>query len=418
MMRKETLIVLAVAFLLLPSSVHAGLLSSLTNFCNTSITGSESAAVSSGGISGVVTISLVIVLFMLMALGIFYALGYGFGIDSVKNFTKTEMMESVFTLVIIILVGAGLAFASGAMSFVANLGLSGIQAAASSFSGYVPAPQVSGSTCSSSSYVYETSCSVPGTAGSTCYTQQEARSQLCPQSSVIAISGAGGAYRTMCTNLVGNGVATGINNIIPSMVTLFVLNIFKETTVYAMPYGMGFTFQPFAGLDPVINIVQSQLNIYFVVIMIYVGISFLLIFIYNVFPIFLYGGVLLRSFPWTRAAGGSLIAFFIAFYIIFPAILYPFTLYISTLNANIGAISSISAKNIATQSSYTAIEGLVFGAAMVSEIQGFAESVGYIGVQIIGVLIAFLISYDLVEVLGDVLGAPSLHSRNLLSKMI
>ena len=61
---------------------------------------------------------------------------------------------------------------------------------------------------------------------------------------------------------------------------------------------------------------------------------------------------------------------------------------------------------------------LVFLGGAYGEVQGFGSSASAFAVQLIGVVISLLISLDPVEVLGDLLGAPSMHAKRLLSKVI
>jgi hypothetical protein len=53
-----------------------------------------------------------------------------------------------------------------------------------------------------------------------------------------------------------------------------------------------------------------------------------------------------------------------------------------------------------------------------SQLQWFSNQISYSVLQVFGVVVAILISFDLVEKLGDVLGAPSVHARSLLSKVL
>lgn len=376
-MMPEKKIIVLIVLLLLANSAGASALPGLGAICTSSISSTNpNGSLTSSNITSLVTVSMFIVLAVLITLGILYAIGAGFGIESLSSFTKTEVIESVFNIILIGLIAAGLANVGGLISFVTNLGLSGFEAASAT---PVTLPQISSS--------YD-------------------------------------LYSSLCTIFIGKGVDVAINNVIFMSTQLFILNVLKETKVSLMPNNVGIIFEPFLGLDPVISVLNNQMNIFLGIITLYVGLAFLIIFIYNVFPIFLYAGVLLRSLPWTRPAGGSLLAFFIAFYIIFPALIYPFeinsiggftsSLLVSSTNPLVSLFSSISS----LISFFVASATGLFGTAMVIEMGGFAASIANIGLQFIGVVIGLLISYDLVEALGDLLGAPSLHSRTLLSKVI
>lgn len=144
-------------------------------------------------------------------------------------------------------------------------------------------------------------------------------------------------------------------------------------------------------------------------------ITFLLYLLYSIFPVFLYVGILLRSFPWTRAAGGTFIAMFIAFYIVFPG-LYPFSLYMQsiyiTLSVPSSGLTGFSLSSLGTLLPYLS------GTAMLTEIGQFAQTVAFVGLQLMGVLIGLVVSLDLVEAIAKLLGAPSMHTRSLLGKIL
>ena len=58
------------------------------------------------------------------------------------------------------------------------------------------------------------------------------------------------------------------------------------------------------------------------------------------------------------------------------------------------------------------------GTAMLTEISGFAQTVAATGLQLMGILIGLVVSLDLVEAIGKLLGAPSAHTRSLLGKLL
>ncbi len=61
-----------------------------------------------------------------------------------------------------------------------------------------------------------------------------------------------------------------------------------------------------------------------------------------------------------------------------------------------------------------AVLPLISGTSMLSEISGFAQTIASTGLQLMGVLIGLMISLDIVEAIGKLLGAPSTHTRSLL----
>ena len=58
------------------------------------------------------------------------------------------------------------------------------------------------------------------------------------------------------------------------------------------------------------------------------------------------------------------------------------------------------------------------GLGMMLQIAGFAQNIAFSLLQIMAVVISFIMAFDMLETLGDLLGAPSLQSHRLLSKVI
>jgi len=318
--------------------------------------------------------SVAIVLAVFTVLGVVYAIAISFGIQSLKEFVKTELLEGMFNIAIIMMIAPGLAFAGGAMSFLSNLGGLTVQ-------------------------------NMAGGGGA-----------------ATSVTSAHDVYLSICKSYIGTGVVTTLPYIVSISVTMVILNTLHNLVIELKPGSFGFSFSPFGGLDPVIALVGMEFSFFMLMIGFFVAIPMLLYIIYFLFPIFLYTGVFLRSLPWTRSVGGSLIALFISFYIVFPSLLYPFAQY------NAGQFVSLSLGNsiwdAVAFSATTLLQAVpfsnVFGNSMVNQINVFADAVSILAVQILGVLIAVIISLDLVEVIGDLLGAPSIrsHSKRLLSKVI
>lgn len=322
--------------------------------------------------SQLISISLIIVLFVLSALGIIYAMGYGFGIESLKTFVKSEVLESVFNLVLIALTASGIAFAGGGIAFFSNIGGIGLQ----------PSPP--------------------------------------------AVSSAIDVDMAICNNYVVNGVSNLLPDILTTTGTVVALTSMQSFKITLEPDWFGFEVSLFKGLGPVITVVNIELSFLMGVVAILFAVPLLLYFIYYLFPVFFYCGILLRSFPWTRPAGGSFIALFIAFYIVFPALIYPFSTSIASTFTGFGlpllssfgfSFSAIAAGNPFTSVFFSSI-GLN---PLLLEIQGFGSIVSGIAIDLIGLVISLIVSLDFIEVLGDLLGAPALgagHTKRLLSKVI
>lgn len=362
------LVYLLVLFMLL-TSVNAQI---FANFCPNLFAGADldKALANTSNYSSLISISVLLVLMVLTILGIVYAIGVGFGIDQLKRFSRTELAESIFNLAVIAVIASGLGFASGAISFLSSLTAIGAN-----------------------------SLAVQG--GTTPIT-----------SNTLSL------YTGICNNYINNGVETMLPYVITTAGTLTILGSLQKFELELEPNYFGFAFSPFAGLSPVVSIIGTQLDFFMLIVGVSISMPIFLYMIYFLFPIFLYVGILLRSFPWTRPAGGSMLALFIAFYIVFPALLYPFSLY-ATSQFQPLSLASIASSGFSLQALLTAIPiANVFGNPMVGEISSFANAASQLAVQLLGVVIALMISLDLVEALGDLLGAPSLHTKKLLSKVI
>jgi hypothetical protein len=327
--------------------------------------------------SSIVSISLLVVLMMLTILGITYAFGIAFNVDSLKAFTRSEFAESIFSLALIIVLGLSLAFSGAIISFISNIGLASMQ------------------TLPSGSQLPTTS-----------------------------ITSTGEVYLKLCNSYLNEGVNTLESNWPATFISLELEEFIRS---FSFKTGdLGVTFTPFAGIYPLKGLINGQIEAFYAMTGLLIALTFFLYIVYTIFPLFLYLGLLLRSLPWTRAAGGSFIAIFIAFYIVFPSILYPFSLYMYSANAytpltfgsqtswtsslfSLNAISSIITSLLSTSFS---------GSALLAEIDGFAQQGAAVALQMLGVLIALVISFDLVESFGDLLGSPSLQSRKLLGKLI
>ncbi len=338
----------------------------LNPICGTMFGQLSPSAPTNDSISVLVTISFAITLAVLSVLGLVYAIGYGLGIDSLKTFVRTEYLESFFNLAMIIFIAGGLGFAGSAISFLSNV--AGI-----------------GQTTVQVNSVYD-------------------------------------AYYAICTNYINTGANTVLGYATEISTEITIIDIFKGTYISAAPGDFGFSGLFFSGLQPIDNIYGLELGFYMAMAGMFVGIPVLLWIVYNLFPWFLYAGVMLRAFPWTRAAGGSFIALFIAFYIVFPAIILPFSQYGVPGNGGItwasqSQISGISGLVGFAPTLITSTLGSVFGGAYL-QVEGFGAAASAFAVQILGIVIALLVSLDVVELLGDILGAPSMHAKNLLSKVI
>src|SRR5271157_1986426 len=377
------IIALATLFLLVASAgADTNTLGLPSTFCSSLFSQSSANPMSltyAGTYASVLGVSLLVVLVVLTVLGVVYAFGMAFKVESLKAFTRSEFLESFFNILLIVVISSGIALSGAAISFISNLGLAGIQSLSS-----------------------------------------QAGSAAISPAQVVQVSDTQSVYTAICNNYVTNGINTWMHDITYTGLVSIVLNSVMNFKLALTPLGEGVTFSPMAGAYPVYYFINMQIELFVAMIGIMLMVTFLLYIVYSIFPVFLYVGILLRSFPWTRAAGGTFIALFIAFYIIFPAVLFPFSLYMQNL---------YTALNL-SPSSYTAfsvgglLEVLPFlstftsGSPMLNEMSGFAQTAGLVGLQLMGVLIGFVVSLDLVEAIAKLLGAPSMHTRSLLGKIL
>lgn len=339
------------------------------------------------GYGSIVGIAGLIILVVLMISGVAYALGFSFHSDTLLNFSRTEILEAAGNLVILAVVGGAMAFAAAPMIFFANL--AGLQAG--------------------------TSSAIPSNVHS--------------------------LYVNLCENTQNNIVLSGLSNWFGVFLNLYVSNFLAVGappeggfTLHLMPNGYGIAFSPFQGISVVTALLWDEQMTYFGAMFMGMFIIVFLFMIYFLFPIFFYVGIALRCFPWTRAAGGSFIALFIAFYIIFPSLMYPFVVsnvVNSVVNPNAGQgfcnSSQFSGQFgslcdtgglLSSLSKYTDLFNLQFGSLFYAQIYGFVNGIEQVGISLVGLIISMLISYELVEKLGNMLGSPSLQGSRLLGRIL
>lgn len=283
---------------------------------------------------------------------------------------------------------------------------------------------------------------------------------------VAAFSGAGigGVQAQTSTNLHFNGPgrAVFVNDcatlgvasielvppIIASGVISYALNIATSLTFKITPGGFGFSVSPFSGLGLItssLNELQGVLSTFIIAI---TAVVFMLGLVYSLFPIFLYLGIVMRAFPWTRAAGGIFIAIFIGFYVVFPLMLLATTSGFATANyqETVSYYNSSSASGIASfmnASSPSNVGTITLNASGTSSTGGLMSYIGnllgsqigypnsygvingfiadFIGppvISIVEIALAFIVALDFADILSDILGAPSLTTEGLLSKVL
>ena len=340
-------------------------------------------------------IGVLIILMVLTLEGILYAIGRAFGINKLVDYVRREYVEVLanIIIVVVVLVGGFYIF-NNATVFFGNLAAVGAGS-----NNILPSPP-------------------SGNAGSNAWP-------------VVFVD--------VCNNYETSIIENNLYNYISVVLYLFFVESTVGTTINVDPNAFGFTIKPFTGVQTLLTTLWSEEAISFAVISMGALIIMLLFVIYFLFPIFFYVGIVLRCFPWTRAAGGSMLALFISFYIVLPALLYAFSqvsVNNSTLCGSSGTFASTQklcnsgqALNALGSSIISDIKGYLnavfsvigatsFGTTMFENVIDFTNTLSYSVLQMMGLIISFIISYDLLEFLGDILGAPSLQSNRILSKVI
>ncbi|MGA2800733.1 MAG: hypothetical protein ABSE71_05420 [Candidatus Micrarchaeaceae archaeon] len=400
------IVLLAVAALLiLAQPVHAQATTTsniiaqsslVQGFCGGSPVGTGTTTAGSGGIipttnilsnqtngeQSVLNISILIMMVMLIVVALIYMVSYIFNLELLRNLVKSEIGE-IFITGIIVAVFLG----SFSVLSAATTPQTGFAIAGSSFG----------------RGVYVTDCSYLSTAS--------------------------------------------ISLIVPFFainVVRFFVGAVSSISLDLTPTYFGFSDSPLQGLklfDTILGYIDTIAGAFILLIL---GTLSLLSIIYAIFPIFLYAGIVLRTLPWTRAAGGAFLGLFAGFYIVFPLLLSVMLGgYISTITGVTSAASATSATpntittfantiigTTPTSGSITTVGTFLYNtASSVFSGIGITFTNGIVGGFIAGVIepalftilsiiVAFLISFDFAEAMGDILGAPSLRATNIFNKVL
>lgn len=123
---------------------------------------------------------------------------------------------------------------------------------------------------------------------------------------------------TIAVNYI-NSIFTALSVFFGSVVALdAVLNIFQSLALKAMPSQTGFTINPFTGLSPLTAMLTLAMEAILGGMGIMLGQSAFLSFIKTQLSILLPIGLALRAFPFSRPAGGAMMAVFLGFYVFYP----------------------------------------------------------------------------------------------------
>jgi hypothetical protein len=323
----------------------------------------------SGTAQQILVISLLLMSMMMLISGLLYAIGYAFRIDKLLRFSKTEIGEVLVTLLIVALfIGT---FSVGSMVIgTPNLFALGKGAL--------------------SQGVFTKDCSL----------LSEESFSLIP---AMLIYG----YEDQAINAIGG------------------------TKITFMPDGFGVSVVPFAGMTlirPVMSLLIYLTNLF---IFIPLGTVMFIAFIYAFFPLFLYLGILFRTFPVTRAVGGTFLGLFIAFYVVFPILLYSMITTYSPVCGTYGSTACLPGPKIPVLSDIAGAVASFIPTAWISNITALflAGGIGLVNSFIkvfaepvifaaFSVFLSLIISFDFMEALGDLLGAPSLRSSDMLKRVL
>jgi hypothetical protein len=413
---KPTLLIGVLLLFILISSVHAqtattpststGGSSLIQGFCSgpgtstttsaTSATGQQTGGVipnadilssQANGEQTVLNISLLIMLVMLLIVSIMYMIGYVFSLPALKEMVKVEIGEVFITgLIVLIFVGSFL----------------GISAATTQnyFS-------VAGSNFGRNVFVDD------------------------------------------CGYLSASSVSI-LQPFFQINIFRYVIEALSSLTIKLEPTYFGFSVKPLAGymlFDNLLAVLDDAAGAF---ILLNLGTLLILGIIYALFPLFLYAGIILRTIPWTRAAGGAFLGIFIGFYIVFPLLLHlmlggysatllaPSTGTTGTTSTTTQSYAQQIINQLSGQSSgtgaVTAVSGILsstfssFGLAgpATSAVSTYFSSSGVVGgfianviepslFTLFSIIVSFIIAIDIAEVAGDMLGAPSLSAGNIFS---
>ncbi len=362
----------------MPSAATTNVFGSL---CNSIFAGSGSTPIitpsSILNYSNVLSTSLLLATTVLSFIGVLYGVGYAFKLTKLSNFAKTEYIESVANIVLIIAMWGGMGLIAQVLTFSTNFGISVV----------APVTQVN------TPFIINTPVDL---------------------------------FSAICVNY-GQGFTSQIVNFAQLKMLTIVYSAlnkisFSISTPNTLPASVSFKYSPVAGIMGIMLIVVGQITKYMLPLMMAQGgIIFFLAMIYYLFPLLLYLGLFLRAFPWTRPAGGALVALFISFYIFFPAIVFPFSAF--TSSSVIPTISGTVLTTMSLQSIVDLMNSLVSnilnGGGLFAFLleQGTATMI-YSVIQLVALIVGFLICLDVVQEFGKLLGAPSTKADTVFKRLL
>ncbi|MGC9142289.1 MAG: hypothetical protein ACP5HF_00090 [Candidatus Micrarchaeia archaeon] len=317
--------------------------------------------------SGLLSFSLLIILSVLAIVAVLYAIGTAFQIGSLIAFSKNEILENVLNFIIIIFISGGIIAVDSLVSGLAQFGTYAIGG---------PAPTIQSLT--------------------------DLYSQTCE---IYYSDAIGQIWYLMMVSLYSVAISA-----------------FSNLQLLLMPNGFGVILQPFAWFGAFLKMVGLFGAVAIGIAGIEIVNVFLLSIIYYLFPLFLYLGIIFRSFPWTRPLGGAFLGVFVSFYVFYPALTFAISYITQTITPNVisSANTQLAKLNLVSflQLSPSVNIGYLPEQIFSIGISSLVDEIVCGGINVIGILISLVICFDLVEAFGDLLGAPSLSHGDVLKKVI
>ena len=321
-------------------------------------------------LNNMLSLSLLAIAVMLLIVGMLYAIGFAFKIDKLIRFSKDEIGEIIITvLIVLVLIG----------------------------------------TFSISSRITPSPLPVSPITGTSLFSDSQ--------------------FMSACTEAAN--VSIGL---LPAAISFTVqgsiLSFLQSIRISIEPNYFGVAFSPIAGVSLITKVVGMLTDIAWGFVLLMAGVALFLFIIFALFPIFLFVGVVLRTIPWTRAAGGAFLGIFIGFFLVLPALL-SFTLNIGAINTFSGICPSGSSSLASCASNQISLGSSLitgFGSA-IGSISYIKQPSNMIGAfvsdvispalyAIVGAIISILIAIDFAEGMGDFLGSPSLKSSDILKRLV
>ncbi len=180
------------------------------------------------------------------------------------------------------------------------------------------------------------------------------------------------------------------------------------------------------GYSIVSSAITILIDVSYALIFLMITVMIMLGVIYMIFPLFLYLGIVLRTIPWTRAAGGSFLGIFFGFYVAFPYVLSIMLAYLpAPVAAPVGMSAAACLKGITPD---CFIVPGSFSSTIANAIKDFILA-GYtktlivsvivpVSFAFISVVISLYIGLEVSEIFGGLLGAPTLRSHDAIKNFI